>query len=299
MRNRSFSKSETNQEFAKTWSNPNFKVSKMSISSNTESPGFRSSPKTALESDLGSPMMLYETRSLKLSPSSEHQTSNLRSDAEQKTSLSPKVLPKNPTTIKTTFNDGPKADPTIPSQTLDLSEQPYTVIMKSSPLLNMAALPTGTSHFKASKDDFTLKDNKLLEDNSVRKQHGYLKMNPVTEPPAGSILLSQASRGDPESSRQHNPEVATEQNITSTQVLNKHLSLRTTVLKTLKVSDKENQDDLAPLSGFRKSKTNPFNNQTLKVSGNSTYKQKDTDESSAKSFKVPLQTGSFEDQIFQ
>uniref|UniRef100_A0A3Q2ZS12 Cyclin-dependent kinase-like 5 n=2 Tax=Kryptolebias marmoratus TaxID=37003 RepID=A0A3Q2ZS12_KRYMA len=321
MKNRSFSKPEPSQEFAKSWSNPILKVSKLSKNSDTVSQSWSSPPKTPLELDtsfapkssqsndhtvVSAPMMLHDTKSYKTSPAAELQPDRLETDTELRTSKSPKVLPKNQ---KTTTNSGPKTSassgpmtttnsapktttniPTSSSKTfsLDLSVQSH---MEPRPANNTAALPTGTSDLKVEYTSRTfLKDSELTGDRDFRSCHGYL--NPVTETPVATNLMSKTSDGSfkssvPSFAAGQNTKIAKDERFSSTFV-------RTAVLKATDTQEKENQDDLVLLSVSNNSTANPVLKSTLKASGNS-----GGSESDASSLKVPhpkqnpLKTGSF------
>lgn len=285
MKNRSFFKPELSQEFAKSWSNPTLKVPKRSNNSESDSQSLCSSPKTSLELDVNPkhrssqnssndysvvsvPLMLHDPMSYKTSPAAELQLVRLETDTEQRISISPKVLPKTP---KTSTNSDPLINTNIPTSSsktfpLDLSDQSS---IETRSAHNTAVLPQGTSTLKVSKMECTsrslLKDMELTDDRDFRSCHGSL--NPVTETPEGTILLSQTSDGSfkpsaPSFVARQNNKFTKDERFTSTLV-------GTAALRASDVSEKENREDLVSLSVNGSSTTNPLIKPTLKTSGNS------------------------------
>lgn len=310
MKNRSFSRPEPSQEFAKSWSNPTLKVPKLSNNSDTDSQSLCSSPKTSLELDVNSkrkssqnssnnyavvsvPLMLQDPKSYKTSPAAEPQLVRLETDTEQRISIIPKVLPKN---LKTSTNSDPQINTNIPTHSLntfpfDLSDHSS---IETSSAHNTTVLPQGISNLKVSKMECTsrslLNDRELTDDRDFRPCHGSL--NPVTETPEGTVLLSQTSDGSfkpsvPSFVAKQNNKFVKDDRFTSTLV-------GPTALIASDISEKENQEDLVPLSVNSGSTTNPLIKPTLKTSGNS-----GSSESNANPLNVPhpkryqLKTGSF------
>lgn len=257
MKIRRLSKSEPSREFAKTWSNVDSKVNKLSKSSITHSQNVNSSPKAILQSALdqkntnlalqccqlsGSSDVPHLTKSCKKIAASESQ----RADAQQRSSECPKVLALSFKTPKTTSNSGPKTSKNSsvlsgPSKTLPsgLSEHPSTVFV-------------GSIHAQASKTCYT---SKRREDGSNEKTAADL------------VLMSHASGADPESTK-----------ISSAFMTNKDKSI-------LAVSDKDSQEDSTVPA------TKLFINQALKVSGRSDEDRRnnsfDFESHLLKSLKIP------------
>lgn len=284
MKNRSFFKPEPSQELAKNWSSPTLKVPKRSNNSDSDSQSLCSSPKTSLTLDVNPkhrsqnssndynavsvPLMLHDPKSYKTSPAAELQLVRQETDTEQRISISPKVLPQTP---KTSTNGDPQINTNIPNSSsktfpLDLSDQSS---IETRSAHNTAVLPQGTSTLKVSKMDCTLrsllKDRELTDDRDFRSCHGSL--NPVTETPEGTILLSQTSDGSfkpsvPSFVARQNNKCTKDDRFTSTLV-------GTASLRASDVSEKENQEDLVSLSVNSSFTTNPLMKPTLKASENS------------------------------
>ncbi|XP_037533028.1 probable cyclin-dependent serine/threonine-protein kinase DDB_G0278487 [Nematolebias whitei] len=307
MKNMSFFKPEPSQEFAKSWSNPTLKVPKRSNNSDADSQSLCSSPKTSLELDVNPkhktsqnssndhnvvsvPLMLHDTKSYKTSPAAELQLVRLETDAEQRISISPNVLPQN---TKTSTNSDPQISTNVPtrsSKTFPLDQSP----IETSSAHNTAVLPQGTSNLKVSKMEGTsrslLNDRELTDDRDFRSCRGSL--NPVTETPEGTVLLSQTSDGSfkpsvPSFVARQNNKLVKDERFTSTIV-------GTAALRASDVSEKENREDLVCLSVNSSSTTNPLMKPTLKASGNTGSSEFDANPLNVHHPKpYQLQVGSF------
>ncbi|XP_041841112.1 probable serine/threonine-protein kinase MARK-A [Melanotaenia boesemani] len=306
MKIRRLSKSEPSQEFAKSWSSTNSKVSKnstnvqqnLSLSSKAASESAVNQTDAWLEySEISNkdnmedsaPKLLTVTKLSKMSAASEFKTNHPAGDTELRTSGCPKDLPSSPKASKTTSNGGSKTKnnasflSTNPVKTLTsgASEEPSTIFRNSSP-----ALPKEISHPKVSKTNMTSttpsKARELIEEKNIEEDHGLLKRSPVTETIAMShIPMSHSPGGDPQSTScasWASGKITKEDIKTSTFLLDENILVEFTDLKALKVSEQENQEDLVfPLSISSASRS----------LGNDKRHKSTAFEPDAKSFKVP------------
>ncbi|XP_037615000.1 cyclin-dependent kinase-like 5 [Sebastes umbrosus] len=261
------------------------------------------------------------TKPCKTTKTSEY-CSNM--DTEQRWTFEcPKVLPSNPKPSKTTSNFGPKMTKntslsTSPSKTLtsDLSRQSSahstTTLPKETSNLSSdtkatndttrvpdkpsRGLPTNGELTEVSNATRTQQDSRSNKD--FKEDHGCLMMSPVTKTAANHVEISDASGGDYKECAESSDPCSvhlqsTSKSKTTTSMPNEisktSTSVGTAILKTLKVSDKENREDLA-LSLSINATPRSLLNQTLQVSGNSYNEQKSNSneaEPNKKSLKPP------------
>ncbi|XP_031706891.1 serine/threonine-protein kinase BUR1-like isoform X1 [Anarrhichthys ocellatus] len=129
----------------------------------------------------------------------------------------------------------------------------------------------------------TQQDSCNTSNKDLKEDHGCLKMSPATKTAANQTEISDASGGHYKGSPEFLEPSSVHQNFTSefrttsTSMLNEipktNASGGTAILKTLKVSDKENREDLA-LPGSISATTKSLINQTSKVSRSSNIEQK-------------------------
>ncbi|XP_071315610.1 uncharacterized protein [Trachinotus anak] len=129
----------------------------------------------------------------------------------------------------------------------------------------------------------------------IKEDRGYLKMRPATKTAGNNIPISHASgkdhKEDPESSK---PSSILQQRTLKSKITPEFRTTSTSILSeipktnTLKVSDKENREDLA-LSVFTSETTKSSVSQSSKVSGSSTNKQRNNS-SEAEADEISLKT---------
>lgn len=183
--------------------------------------------------------------------------------------------------------------------------------------LTSVAKPTKDTACAPSKPSKGLpKDRELTEVSTedsfntsykvLKEDHGDLKMSSATKTAgchynmplsnaSGKDLKEDSESSDPSTIQQQStskskiiPESRTTSNTLLSEIPKTNTPAGTTIPKTLKVSDKENREDLA-LSVSISATTNSLINQTSKVSGTSNNKQKNSSEveSDVKSMKRP------------
>ncbi|KAF3837528.1 hypothetical protein F7725_004992 [Dissostichus mawsoni] len=194
---------------------------------------------------------------------------------QRKTSECPKVLPLNSKTSKTTSNSKMTKNNTFfcnPSKTLlsDISRESSTVFREATPVQSTITTAKGTSKFPkaGSYSDAKPTDGGLSEISAKTQQD-------INE--ANNFEIYDASSGDykenPESSepssvyqlRTPPSKISAEPRTTvAIEISESNAPLGTIIPKTLKVSDKENREDLA-LSVFISSTTTSVVDQISKV----------------------------------
>ncbi|XP_068569933.1 cyclin-dependent kinase-like 3 [Cebidichthys violaceus] len=276
--------------------------------------------------EVATPTIPSVTKPCKTSMTSEHR-SNMETK-QRGTPECPKVLPSNFRPPKTTSNFGPKITQNntslsnSPSKTLtsDLSRQTSTVFIEASPVHSTITLPKGTSNSLLSKTGSSsntkprndtacvpikplrgLPDRDLTEVSIATKTQqdscNTSNKDLKEDHRAGGDYKGSPEFFEPSSVHQDfstsKSKITSEFRTTSTSMSNEipktNTSGGTTILKTLKVSDKENREDLAQ-SGSISATTKSLINQTSKVSRNSNIEQKSNSneaESDAKPVKPP------------
>uniref|UniRef100_A0A3Q1I242 Cyclin-dependent kinase-like 2 n=1 Tax=Acanthochromis polyacanthus TaxID=80966 RepID=A0A3Q1I242_9TELE len=261
-------KSEPSQEFGKSWNQTNTKVPRLPKGSSTDHANMISSPKVSLESAVDrtdTSMVLESSKSsnanhievnikpCKTSTTSEHQTDQLTTDMEQRTSECPNAQPSNHKSV----TSNPKANknilsfPTSPSKTLtsDLSVLSSAVFRETSPSHSATGLPQGLSNPKVSKTDLTTqrlsKDRALTEDKDLKEDHGFLKVNLMTAKAGNERSPESLEPSCLHQQPTSKSKIITDARTTATSMLHKNTSVGTNILKTLNVSNNEIQEDLA------------------------------------------------------
>ncbi|XP_070786256.1 cyclin-dependent kinase-like 5 [Enoplosus armatus] len=289
--------SEQSQDLDKSWNNSNTKVPKLSKSSTADHSN--SSPKASLKSTTG-----RTDTHLTLTIGKISTTEYLEGAS---TAVTSEISNGDQVETKMTINNTSLS--TSPPKTSDLSTQSSTVFIEASPADSTTALPKGTSNSKLSKASLDTKptndnacvpnkplrglftDRELTEvsiatknqqvssntsDKDISEDHGCFKMSPATKTTINHIEISDASGGD----YKENPE--------SSEIPKTIISVGTTIPKTLKVSGKENREDLV-LSVSISATTKSSVTQISKVSRNSNIEQKNSREAelNLKSLKPP------------
>lgn len=247
------------------------------------------------------------TKQCKTNSTSEHQNNHSNIDTEPRgTCECPQVLPSNPKPSKTTSNFAQKVTTTksslstSPSKTLtsDFSELPSTVCKESSPAHSTTTLPKETlqtdsfSNIKPTYETSipNMPSRDLPMDPIKNHQDSLNTSNKDINEDPGCLKMSLASKiaaNHPGISKSFGPCSIHEQSVskhtittesrTSTTMPNETPKISTpvgtTILKTLKVSNKENREDFA-LSMSIIATTKTLVNQTSKVSKSKNIEQK-------------------------
>ena len=305
------SKSKSSQEYMKkSWNNPNLRVPKMSKSSTTDrgSLSLKSFHQTALEacqpssSDLTEPGTLNKptvTKPCEILHPSEHQNNQLTTE-QTRTSEGSKVS-----------NSGSEMTRTNTSLSINPSGTHTSDFKEASPAHSTMTLPKGISPSndttcapdKPSKD---LPEDKDLVEVLIETDknqlgsfktvfHKYFKTSPAKRAAGDHMPIS--INQDPEPSEfcsvhqqsTSKSKIASETRTPSNPTLSEIPKANTAILKTLKISDKENREDLT-LSVSVSATTRSSGNETSKLSGitSNTEKQKSNKvQSDVKSFRVP------------
>ncbi|XP_047437879.1 cyclin-dependent kinase-like 5, partial [Mugil cephalus] len=223
----------------------------------------------------------------KSSNTSEPQTHSLTAESQQRTGECPKVLSADHKLSKTLSTSHPITN----KSNLCSSATPSKIISAQSSTLSIEVTPANStmtvaeeiSDPKLSKVGSPSKGRpkdliEVAEDEHIKDSHICLRMSPETKMALHHVQTSQASgehdkmnleSSEPRCLHQESPtrsKIATEARTTSVQKEN--TSVGNPNLKTLKVSDKENRQDLAlfvPISATAKSSVNQT---SKKASGN-------------------------------
>ncbi|XP_034425281.1 cyclin-dependent kinase-like 2 [Hippoglossus hippoglossus] len=318
------SKSKSSQEYMKkSWNNPNLRVPKMSKSSTTDHVrlSLKSFHQAALEacqpsssdhteaSTLNKPT---DTKPCEILHSSEHQNNQLTTE-RTRTSECSKVS-----------NSGPEMTRTNASLSINPSGTHTSDLKEAPPAHSTMTLPKGTSNQSLYKTDLTStakpsndttcapnkpsedlpKDKDLVEvlietknqQGSFKTEvHKYLKTSPAKRAAGDHMPISINQDPEPSEFCSVHPQssskskIASESRTPSNPTLSEIPKANTSILKTLRISGKENREDLA-LSVSISATTRSSGNETSKLSGisSNTEKHKSNEvESDVKSFRVP------------
>ncbi|XP_060922549.1 cyclin-dependent kinase-like 5 [Limanda limanda] len=284
------SKSKSSQEsMKKSWNNPNRRVPKTSHSSTTDhvSLSLKSFHQSAAEAcqpsgsdhpEASTRHTSTVTKPWESLPSSEHQTNQLTSERTT-TSECSKVS-----------NSGPETTRTNTSLSIDPSGTPASDLKESSPAHSTMTPPGGPSNPRLYKTDSTstaepsedlvevLIETKTQLGSFETKVHKNLKTSPAKRAAGDHMPINQ----DPEPSgfcsvhqqRTSRSKISSESRTPSNPMLREMPKGNTSILKTLKLSDKENREDSV---SFRAS-TRSSGDETSKISGV---------ESDVRTFRVP------------